>query len=74
MCPTREAAKKLARQGLIQITQKGRVVDPDDFKGPIRLRLVDGGLASVPAQGGDPGGVEPVARDEGAVLDAHTVK
>lgn len=39
MEPTRQAAKQLAQQGVIQITQKGQVVDPDNFKGPIRLRL-----------------------------------
>lgn len=37
----REAARRLAHAGEIQITQGGRVVDPDDFRGPIRLRLLD---------------------------------
>jgi hypothetical protein len=33
------AARRLVHKGLIQITQKQRVVDPSNFKGPIRLRL-----------------------------------
>ena len=36
---TREAAKDLVRQGVLEITQKGKVVDPNNLKGPIRLRL-----------------------------------
>ena len=36
---TRSVAKRLAEQGLIEITQKGRVLDPTEIKGPIRLRL-----------------------------------
>ena len=35
----RQAARRLVHQGLIEITQKGLVVDPSEFKGPIRLRL-----------------------------------
>ena len=35
----RRSARLLVEQGKIVITQKGRVVDPSDFKGPIRLRL-----------------------------------
>ncbi len=33
----RQEAISLAHQGLISITQKGVPVDPDNFKGPIRL-------------------------------------
>lgn len=33
------AARRLQRAGQIQITQKGRTVDPSRAKGPIRLRL-----------------------------------
>ena len=33
------AARLLAWEGKIVITQKGRVVEPGNFKGPIRLRL-----------------------------------
>ncbi len=37
----REAARKLARAGAIEIRQRGRVISPDsDFVGPIRLRKV----------------------------------
>jgi hypothetical protein len=36
---TRAAARSLVLEGLVEITQKGRVVDPFSFKGPIRLRL-----------------------------------
>ena len=34
----RRSARLLANEGLIEITQKGKAVDPTDFKGPIRLR------------------------------------
>ncbi len=33
------AARRLANRGDIVITQKGRVVSPTDFRGPIRLRF-----------------------------------
>ena len=35
----RRSARLLAAEGLIEITQGGRPVDPLDFRGPIRLRL-----------------------------------
>lgn len=35
----RQAARRLSHQGKIQILQKGQIMDPSDFKGPIRLRL-----------------------------------
>lgn len=35
----RASARALANQGKIEITQKGRAVDPQNFRGPIRLRL-----------------------------------
>ena len=41
MAETREAAGRLALQGLIEVTQKGAVVDVATAKGPIRLRLRD---------------------------------
>ncbi len=34
----RQMARLMAHQGIIEITQKGQVVNPDDFRGPIRLR------------------------------------
>ncbi|MFN8845295.1 MAG: DUF3253 domain-containing protein [Bdellovibrionales bacterium] len=39
----RRSARLLVEQGKIVITQKGRVVDPSNFKGPIRLKLKVGG-------------------------------
>lgn len=35
----RRSARLLASEGLIEITQKNQVVDPSEFRGPIRLRL-----------------------------------
>lgn len=35
----RKQARLLVNEGLIEITQKGHVVSPSKFKGPIRLRL-----------------------------------
>ena len=40
MEPSRRAARRLVAQGMVEITQKGRVVDPSTAKGPIRIRLV----------------------------------
>lgn len=34
----RNAARTLARRGLIEISQRGATVDPDGFRGPVRLR------------------------------------
>jgi len=34
----RQAARRLCHQGEIEIVQKGAVVDPSEFRGPIRLR------------------------------------
>lgn len=40
---TREVARQLALDGRIEITQKGRALDPEDpLRGPIRLRLASG--------------------------------
>ena len=39
MCPVRAAAALLVREGKIDVTQKGHVVDLSEVKGPIRLRL-----------------------------------
>ncbi|MBC7467264.1 MAG: DUF2256 and DUF3253 domain-containing protein [Bdellovibrio sp.] len=35
----RQAARLLVSEGVIEILQKSKVVDPSDFRGPIRLRL-----------------------------------
>lgn len=37
---TRRAARRLADDGLIEVTQKQHVVDVAAAKGPMRLRLV----------------------------------
>jgi hypothetical protein len=42
----RMAARRLQRAGRISITQKGRPVNPDTAKGPIRLRLRGIGLSA----------------------------
>lgn len=39
---TRRAARRLAARGIVEITQKGQVVDPSTAKGPIRIRLRQG--------------------------------
>lgn len=39
MNAVRQQAVHLARQGRIEITRKGKPVDPNDFKGVVRLRL-----------------------------------
>jgi hypothetical protein len=36
----RQAARLLADEKIIEITQGSTVVDPNDFRGPIRLRLL----------------------------------
>ena len=35
----RRAARRLAARGQLVITQKNRIIDPHDFRGPVRLRL-----------------------------------
>jgi len=40
MEPSRRAARRLVAQGVVEITQKGKVVNPSTAKGPIRIRLV----------------------------------
>ncbi len=39
MATTREVARQLVREGRIEVTQKGEVVDLVSARGPIRLRL-----------------------------------
>lgn len=36
----RRSARLLAAKGVLEITQNGKRVDPTDFKGPIRLRML----------------------------------
>ncbi|TPW04813.1 MAG: hypothetical protein FD124_2436 [Alphaproteobacteria bacterium] len=42
MGEVRDAAVRLAKAGRIVILRKGKPVDPENFKGVIRLRIVDG--------------------------------
>ena len=42
MEPARCAARRLANAGEVSILQRGRRVDPSDFRGPIRIQRVDG--------------------------------
>lgn len=39
MDPARAAARRLVDAGRVQVTQRGRVVDPATATGPIRIRL-----------------------------------
>ena len=39
MEPARRAARRLVVEGLVVITQGGKVVDPSTAKGPIRVRF-----------------------------------
>jgi Protein of unknown function (DUF3253)/Uncharacterized protein conserved in bacteria (DUF2256) len=45
MEPARAAARRLVDRGDVEITQKGRVVDPSTAKGPIRIRRKPAPLA-----------------------------
>lgn len=40
MEPARRAARRLVERDLVEITQKGKVVDPSTARGPIRIRRV----------------------------------
>ena len=48
----RAVAVGLARQGRLEITRKGKPVDPDAFKGVYRLRLPPAVVAEGSARGG----------------------
>lgn len=40
MDEARDIARRLAREGAVEITQRGRVLEPDaDWRGPIRIRV-----------------------------------
>jgi hypothetical protein len=43
MPEVRDAARRLVAAGRIEVTQKGRVIDLDHARGPIRLRLAPSG-------------------------------
>lgn len=38
MEPARRAARRLVADGEVELTQRGRVVDPSTFRGPVRIR------------------------------------
>lgn len=38
MEPARRAARRLAHSGQVEILQSGKVVNPSDFRGPVRIR------------------------------------
>lgn len=42
--PARRAARRLASNGRVEITQRGVVVDPASFRGPVRVRLKQKGI------------------------------
>ena len=47
MTAVRQQVIALARQGRIEIVRKGRVVEPDEMKGLVRIRLPErGGIAA----------------------------
>lgn len=39
MNPVKQQMVHLARAGLVEITRKGEVADPEDFRGVVRMRL-----------------------------------
>ncbi len=39
MEPTRRAARRLAHAGVVEIIQRGKIVDAAELRGPIRIRL-----------------------------------
>lgn len=60
MEPARRAARRLVAGGLVEILQKGKVVDPSKFRGPIRIRAtaaLTGASVTVPFPGPDDGRV-----------------
>ncbi len=38
--PARRAARRLVASGEVELTQRGRAVDPSTFRGPVRIRRV----------------------------------
>ncbi|MEM7213373.1 MAG: DUF3253 domain-containing protein [Pseudomonadota bacterium] len=38
MEPARRAARRLVHAGMVEVVQRGRVIDPSAFRGPIRIR------------------------------------
>ncbi|MCQ8277863.1 DUF3253 domain-containing protein [Acetobacteraceae bacterium KSS8] len=47
MTPVRNAARALAKEGVIDILRKGKPIEPDEMRGVIRLRIrrTDGSAA-----------------------------
>lgn len=48
MQPIRRAAVRLMKDGRILILRKGRLVDPDDFRGVYRITLPEGAFCRGP--------------------------
>ena len=42
MEPARRAARRMVADGEVELVQRGRVVDPSTFRGPVRVRRADG--------------------------------
>lgn len=61
---TRAVARRLVAEGRLEILQKGQVVDPHTFKGPIRLRLRQPAAA---AEGQQVAGDESDEKESGEV-------
>lgn len=40
--PARRAARRLVAAGEVELLQRGRVVDPSSFRGPVRIRRAGG--------------------------------
>jgi hypothetical protein len=45
MEPVRATVRRLVARGIVEVTRKGRVVDPERVRGPIRVRLRSPGRA-----------------------------
>jgi len=42
MEPARRAARRMVADGEVELVQRGRVVDPSTFRGPVRIRRAGG--------------------------------
>lgn len=58
MVPVKQQMVALARQGLVEITRKGEVQDPEDFKGLVRIRLPQAEGTAGPATSDEDDGEE----------------
>lgn len=62
MAPVRRVAVRLADEGRLEITRKGRAVDPHDFRGIYRLRVVADGDVAEADGAGNSDAVRPASR------------